>query len=226
MRILLVEDDDAIAEDLLQCLTSHGYVVERSCEGEEAWFVGGTESFSAIILDLGLPGLDGMQVLRRWREEGVVTPVLVLTARGGWMERVEGIETGADDYLAKPFKVEEVLARLHAIIRRSGSAVSSTIRHGELFLDNSTVTIKRDGALLNVTPLEFRAISYLLHHRGRPVSQLELGEQIHGQGSELTGNAIEALIARLRRKVGSNVIKTKRGFGYVIEPPDDPGRAQ
>ncbi|NNF76516.1 MAG: response regulator transcription factor [Rhizobiales bacterium] len=221
MRILLVEDDDTISEDLCHCLASHGYVVQRSKDGEEAWFIGGTENFSAIILDLGLPGLDGLQVLRRWRDEGVVTPVLVLTARGSWMERVEGIETGADDYLAKPFKIEELLARLHAIIRRTGSAVSSTIRHGNLVLDNSNVSVKRDGVRLNVTPMEFRAISYLLHHRGRPVSQMELGEQIHGSGSELTGNAIEALIARLRRKVGQNVIKTKRGFGYFIEPPDD-----
>ena len=224
MRILLVEDDEAIAQDLEQCLSAQGYVVEHCREGEEAWFVGGTESFSGIILDLGLPGLDGLQVLRRWREEGIGTPVLVLTARGSWMERVEGIETGADDYLAKPFKIEELLARLHAIIRRSGSAVSSTIRHGDLVLDNSNVTIKRDGIRLNVTPLEFRAISYLLHHRGRPISQLELGEQIHGHGSELTGNAIEALIARLRRKLGPGVIKTKRGFGYTVEPPEDVDR--
>lgn len=225
MRILLVEDDEVIAQDLHQCLTSQGYVVDHSREGEDAWFVGGTENFSAIILDLGLPGLDGMQVLRRWREEGVVTPVLVLTARGSWMERVEGIETGADDYLAKPFKMEELLARLNAIIRRSGSAVSSTIRHGDLVLDNSSVTIKRAGIRLDVTPLEFRAISYLLHHRGRPVSQMELGEQIHGHGSDLTGNAIEALIARLRRKLGPNVIKTKRGFGYFVEQPEEVGRS-
>ena len=215
MRILLVEDDDRIAGDVARALDGAGYVVARAKNGEDAWFLGDTEDFTAIVLDLGLPGMDGLAVLKRWRGSGRATPVLVLTARGSWSERVEGIDAGADDYLAKPFQMEELLARLRSIIRRSAGHASSVAMIGELALDDRAMKVTLGGAPVDLSPLEYRLVAYLMLRRGKVVSQQELLENVYGQ-DEQTSNAIEVLVARVRRKLGSKWIETRRGFGYLM----------
>ncbi len=215
MRILLVEDDDRIAGDVARALDAAGYVVARAKNGEDAWFLGDTEDFTAIVLDLGLPGMDGLAVLKRWRGSGRATPVLVLTARGSWSERVEGIDAGADDYLAKPFQMEELLARLRSIIRRSAGHASSVAMIGELALDDRAMKVTLGGAPVDLSPLEYRLVAYLMLRRGKVVSQQELVENVYGQ-DEQSSNAIEVLIARVRRKLGSKWIETRRGFGYLM----------
>ena len=216
MRLLLVEDDDRIARDVTAALADAGYVVERESDGEEAWFKGDTEDYSAIVLDLGLPGMDGLSILKRWRANGRHTPILVLTARGTWAERVEGIDAGADDYLPKPFKMEELLARLRAIVRRSAGISAPLIELGTLALDTRLMRLTRDGVPVNLTPQEYRLMSYLMHHAGRIVPHNELIEQLYSHDSDRDANAIEVLIGRVRRKIGLDVIETRRGFGYVI----------
>lgn len=219
MRVLLVEDDDRIARDVTAAVTAAGFVVERESNGEEAWFKGDTEDYSAVILDLGLPGMDGLSILKRWRASGRNTPILVLTARGTWTERVEGIDAGADDYLPKPFKMEELLARLRAIVRRSAGIGSPVIELGTLALDARQMRITRDGVPVNLTPQEYRLMSYLMLHAGRVVSHTELIEQLYAHDSDKDANAIEVLIGRVRRKIGLDVIETRRGFGYIINRP-------
>ncbi len=219
MRILLVEDDDKVAGGLETALEAAGYVVDRVSDGATAWFQGGTESYSAAILDLGLPTLDGLTVLKRWREEGRGFPVLILTARGNWDERVEGIDAGADDYLAKPFQMEELLARLRAILRRSAGVATPIVKIGKVSLDTRQMRVNVDGSPVRLTPQEYRLVSYLMTHAGRVVSQLELTEQLYAQDFERESNAIEVLIGRVRRKLGVDLIETRRGFGYIIENP-------
>ncbi len=214
MRILVVEDEDAIARDLVAGISSLGYEVERVADGEAAWELGGIEHFDAIVLDLGLPGLDGMTVLKRWRAEGIACPVLVLTARGSWVERVEGIDAGADDYLPKPFRMEELLARLRGLLRRSAGTANNVISIGEVRLDTRLMQVTLRGVPLKLTPLEYRLVHYLFQHRGRVVAQQELCDSLYSHDSERDYNAIEALVTRLRRKLGSGVIETRRGFGY------------
>lgn len=221
MRLLLVEDDPRLRAEVGDLLRASGYVVETAADGETAWFLGDTEDYAAIILDLGLPRLDGLTVLKRWREAGRRLPVLVLTARGGWMERVEGIDAGADDYLPKPFRPEELLARLRALLRRAAGQGSSVTPVGDLVLDERQMRVTRHGVPLNLAPLEYRAFVHLVRHRGRVVSQLELTEQVYGQDWEKDSNVIEVLIGRLRRKLGVDVIETRRGFGYIV--PDGAG---
>jgi two-component system, OmpR family, response regulator len=221
MRVLVVEDDRRIAVDIERMLKAAGYIVEIVADGEEAWFRGDTEDYAAIILDLGLPKMDGLSVLRRWREAGRQTPVLILTARGSWSERVEGIDTGADDYLPKPFRMEELLSRLRAIIRRSAGHGSSVTAIGNLRLDERQMKVTENGVPISLSPLEYRLLAYLIHHRGRVVTQLELTEHVYGQDYERESNAIEVLIGRVRRKLKSNIIETRRGFGYII-PQDSP----
>jgi two-component system, OmpR family, response regulator len=216
MRVLVVEDDRRIALDLERTLRTAGYVVETVADGEEAWFRGDTEDYAAIILDLGLPKMDGLSVLRRWREAGRHAPVLILTARGTWSERVEGIDAGADDYLAKPFRMEELLSRLRAIIRRSAGHGSSVTAIGNLTLDERQMRLTENGAPIALSPLEYRLLAYLIHHRGRVVSQLELTEHVYGQDYERESNAIEVLIGRVRKKLRTNLIETRRGFGYMV----------
>lgn len=216
MRVLLVEDDDRIARDVTAALTAAGYLVERESNGEEAWFKGDTEDYSAVVLDLGLPGMDGLSVLKRWRATGRNTPILVLTARGTWAERVEGIDAGADDYLPKPFKMEELLSRLRAIVRRSAGVGSPIIEIGPLVLDARQMRITREGVPINLTPQEYRLMSYLMLHAGRVVPHTELIEQLYSHDSDKDANAIEVLIGRARRKIGLDIIETRRGFGYVI----------
>jgi two-component system OmpR family response regulator len=219
MRVLLVEDDRRIAADIERALAAAGYVVETVRDGEEAWFRGDTEDYGAIILDLGLPGMDGLSVLKRWRANGRTTPVLILTARGSWAERVDGIDAGADDYLPKPFRMEELLARLRSIVRRSAGHAASTITVGEVTLDERRMAILVRGVPVPMSPLEYRLAAYLIRHRGRVVSQHELIENIYGQDDAHDSNALEVLIARVRKKLGTHLIETRRGFGYLVAEP-------
>ena len=216
MRILIVEDERKIAEDLDFALKAAGYVTDYAGDGETAWFKGDTEDYDAILLDLGLPKLDGMTVLRRWREGGRIMPVLALTARDSWRDKVDGIDAGADDYLAKPFQIEEVLARVRSLIRRANGNPSSEIKIDNVTLDVRERDVKTDNRLLGLTSLEFRCISYLMHNQGRVISQGELLEHVYGQDFPHESNAVEVLIARLRKKLGSTFIRTKRGEGYIV----------
>ena len=216
MRVLLVEDDRRIARDVAAVLEREGYLVECEYDGQDAWFKGDTEDYSAVVLDLGLPGMDGLAVLKRWRENARDFPVLVLTARGNWSERVEGIDAGADDYLAKPFQMDELAARLRAIIRRSAGHASPVIVAGPLRLDTRTKSVQVDGVERNISPLEYRCLAFLALHRGEMVSRMELTEQLYAQDFERDSNSVEVLIGRLRKKIGPGIIKTKRGYGYTI----------
>lgn len=216
MRVLLVEDDERIARNVEEALVEAGYLVEREGDGEQAWFKGDTEDYSAVILDLGLPRLDGLTILKRWRENGRGMPILILTSRDTWAERVEGINSGADDYLPKPFKIEELLARLRAIVRRSAGLFAPVITIGPLSLDTRQMRLTRDGAPINLTPQEYRLLSYLMHHSGRVVPQSELMEQLFSHDCDKNSNAIEVLVGRVRKKIGLNCIETRRGFGYII----------
>ena len=217
MRILVVEDELQLAEQLSVALRDAGYAVDRAADGERGEFLGRTEGYDAVILDLGLPKMDGLTVLRQWRESGIAMPVLVLTARGSWHEKVQGIDGGADDYVAKPFQIEEVLARLRALIRRSSGQVTPELRAGGVVLDPRGARVTVDGAPVKLTSHEFRVLSYLMHHRGRIVSQSELTEHIYSQGFDRDSNTVEVFIARLRRKLGGTLIETVRGMGYRIE---------
>jgi two-component system, OmpR family, response regulator len=217
MRILIVEDEAAIAADIAEAFTGLGYVAEIASDGEDAWFRGSTENYDAIILDLSLPKLDGLSVLQRLRAEGIETPILVLTARSAWLQRVEGIDAGADDYLIKPFHIEELIARVGALLRRLGGHTTPLLEVGDLHIDTRRVRALRKGKAIDLTPLEFRLLRYLAHNKGRVVSQFEIAEHVYQQDREPDSNAIEALVARLRRKVGSDMIATRRGHGYVME---------
>jgi DNA-binding response OmpR family regulator len=216
MRILLVEDEPRIAADIVATLETAGYVVETVGDGEEAWFRGDTEDYDLIVLDLGLPRMDGLAVLKRWRAARRAMPVLVLTARGTWAERVEGIDAGADDYLPKPFRMEELIARVRALIRRSAGHGGPTIEAGPLSLDVRQMRVSKDGAQVALSPLEYRLVAYLMHHKGRVVPSPELLEHLYGDDDSRDANALEAVVARLRKKLGPATIETRRGFGYSI----------
>ncbi len=220
MRILVVEDEPRIAADLKSGLEQANYAVDTARNGEDAWFKGETEDYDAIVLDLGLPRLDGLSVLKRLRGAGVRTPVLILTARDGWREKVEGIDSGADDYLTKPFQMEELIARLRAITRRAAGQATALIKAGPLEIDTRARTASVDGRALALSAMEYRLLSYLLLHRGRTMSQNELLEHLHSGDTDRDTNSIEALIARLRKKLGFPLIETHRGHGYRV--PDDP----
>lgn len=216
MRILVIEDDDRIRADVQAALEAAGYVVDVEASGEEGWFLGDSETYGAVVLDLGLPQMDGLTVLKRWRKAGKTMPVLILTARGTWNERVEGIDAGADDYLAKPFHVEELLARLRAIIRRSGGQAASVITIGDTEIDERQMRVTVRGVAVNLSPQEYRLVSYLMLHNGRVVSQQELAEHLQSVHFERESNAVEVLVARVRRKLPTSLIETRRGFGYTI----------
>lgn len=216
MRILLVEDDRRIAADVATTLRAHDYLVDTESNGEEAWFKGDTEDYAAIVLDLGLPGMDGLSVLKRWREAGRRTPVLILTARGSWSERVEGIDAGADDYLPKPFEMDELLARLRSVLRRSAGHADAVLRSGDVSLDTRQMRVARRGVPVPLTPQEYRLVQYLMHHSGRVVPQQELSQHLQAEHFERESNAVEVLVGRVRRKLGSDFIETRRGFGYCI----------
>ena len=216
MRILVVEDEPTIASNVSTALEASGYQTRVATDGEEAWFLGDTEDFDLVVLDLGLPRMDGLAVLKRWRAEGRQMPVLILTARGAWPERVEGIDSGADDYLAKPFRIEELIARVRALIRRSTGHGSPVIESGPLAIDTRQMRVMINGASLNVSPLEYRLVAYLLHHKNRVVPPSELIEHLYGDDDARDANALEAVVTRLRKKIGADVIQTRRGFGYVV----------
>jgi two-component system OmpR family response regulator len=217
MRILVVEDEASLAKQLTSSLAEAGYAVDNAADGERADFLAQTEQYDAMILDLGLPKIDGLTLLRKWRDSGLATPVLVLTARGSWHEKVQGIDGGADDYVSKPFRIEEVLARLRALMRRASGHFTPELRAGSVMLDPRRSRVTLDGAPVKLTSHEFRVLSYLLHHRGRVVSQAELIEHIYAQDFDRDSNTVEVFIARLRRKLGAALIETVRGLGYRIE---------
>jgi two-component system, OmpR family, response regulator len=219
MRILIVEDEAALSRQLAAALRDAGYAVDCAADGERGDFLAQTERYDAILLDLGLPAIDGLTLLRRWREAGLDVPVLVLTARASWHEKVQGIDGGADDYVAKPFRIEEVLARLRALIRRASGQVTTELRCGALALDPRAARVTVDGVPVKLTSHEFRVLSYLMHHRGRLVSQGELTDHIYAAGSDRDSNTVEVFIGRLRRKLGVRYIETVRGMGYRIEEP-------
>lgn len=217
MRVLAVEDDARIAADLDAALSAAGFRVERCADGEEAWFLGDTEDFDLVVLDLGLPKLDGLTVLKRWRANGRDMPVLVLTARGAWNERVEGIDAGADDYLPKPFRMEELVARARALVRRAAGRGSAVQVVGDLSLDTNRMSVSIRGVPVQTTALEYRLLAYLMLHRDRTVPPTELLDHLYGDEDSREANALEAVVARLRRKVGPGVVGTRRGFGYFLE---------
>ena len=214
--MLVVEDEASLAAQLQIALGEAGYAVDAAADGQRADFLAQTETYDAMVLDLGLPGVDGLTLLRQWREAGIDVPVLVLTARGSWHEKVQGIDGGADDYMAKPFRMEEVLARLRALIRRSAGRVTSSLRVGPVELDTRLARVTRAGATVKLTSHEFRVLSYLMHHRDRVVSQHELTEHIYAQSFDRDSNTVEVFIARLRRKLGASFIETVRGLGYRV----------
>lgn len=217
MRCLIVEDDDNIAADIAAALHVSGFRCERVADGEEAWFTGGTEDYDLVVLDLGLPRLDGLTVLRRWRAESRNMPVLILTARGNWTDRVAGIDAGADDYLPKPFRMEELVSRARGLVRRASGRMSPIQQAGDLVIDTNRQTVSVGDRRLTVTPLEFRLLAYLIHNIARVVPPTELLEHLYGEDDSRDVNAVEAVVARLRRKTGPGVIGTRRGFGYYLE---------
>jgi two-component system, OmpR family, response regulator len=220
LRVLVVEDEPALCRQLAQSLAAAGYVVDSAADGEQGDFLGQTEQYDAVVLDLGLPKLDGLTLLRRWRDAGIYTPVLILTARGSWHEKVQGIDSGADDYVGKPFRMEEVLARIRALIRRAHGVAHAELRCGSLVLDARTARVSVDGAPVKLTSHEFRVLSYLMHHRGRVVSRRELSEHIYAHDADRDSNTVEVFVARLRRKLGARFIETVRGLGYRMGEVD------
>lgn len=217
MRILLAEDDVQLAELVRTTLTAAAFLVDIEGDGDVILYRGESEDFDAVLLDLGLPSIDGLTILKRWRNGGRTMPIIILTARGQWEERVEAIEAGADDYLVKPFRMEELVARLRAVIRRTHGLATTQISFGGFVLDPKLMRLTRNGVPVDLTPQEYKALSYLALNRGQVVSQLQLTEHIYSQEFERNSNSIEVLIGRLRRRLGVDVIKTKRGFGYYIE---------
>lgn len=216
MRILVVEDDVRIAADIQAALKAAGFVAELSRDGEDAWFRGDTESYDLAVLDLGLPHMDGLAVLKKWRSAGRHFPVLILTARGTWPERVEGIDAGADDYLVKPFQMEELVARARALIRRSVGIGSPVIEAGAVRIDTRQMRVYVNQTQVSLTPLEYRLVSFLVHNKGRVVSVSEILEHLYGDEDSREANALEAAIMRVRKKLGTDTIETRRGYGYFV----------
>lgn len=220
MRVLIVEDEPKISDLIAAVLESEGFIAETAKDGEEGWFLGSTETYVAAILDLGLPKMDGLTVLKNWRTEGIEMPVILLTARSSWNERVAGIDAGADDYLGKPFQMEELIARLRALLRRAGAQKSTVLEGGEIRLDLKRMQVTRAGLPIKLTPLEYRLLAYVMHNPDRVISQTELAENIYSRDQEPDSNAMEVLVGRLRRKLGGEIIETRRGFGYIFIRPD------
>jgi len=222
VRILIVEDDKDINRQLANALTEAGYVVDKAFDGAEGQFLGETEPYDAVVLDMGLPTLDGIAVLQSWRAAGRTMPVLILTARDRWSDKVQGFDAGADDYVAKPFHMEEVLARLRALLRRAAGHATSELICGPVRLDTRSGRVVVDGTAVKLTSHEYRLLSYLMHHTGRVISRGELVDHLYDQDFDRDSNTIEVFIGRLRRKLGVDVIHTVRGLGYMIEPPRAP----
>ena len=221
MRVLVVEDEPDLARQLKTALTDAGYAVDVAPDGEEGHFLGDTEPYDAIVLDLGLPVMDGISVLDKWRTDGRDMPVLILTARDAWSEKVAGLDAGADDYLTKPFKMEELLARVRALIRRSSGHASSELACGPVTLDTRSGKVFVDGEAVRLTAQEFKLLSYLMHHQGKVVSRTELTEHIYDQDFDRDSNTIEVFVGRLRKKIPSDLIQTVRGLGYCLSQPNE-----
>ena len=217
MRVLVVEDEPNLLRQLKTALENAGYAVDTAADGEDAHYLGSTENYDAVILDLGLPEIDGLTVLDRWRKEGRAAPVLVLTARDSWSDKVAGLDAGADDYLAKPFQTEELIARLRALIRRSTGNASSELTAGEVRLDTRSGRVTLAGEAVKLTAQEFKLLSYLMHHKGKVVSRTELIEHIYDQDFDRDSNTIEVFITRIRKKLGAELISTTRGLGYSLD---------
>jgi len=220
VRVLVVEDEARLAGQLADALQRAGYAVDTAADGVRADFLARTETYDAVVLDLGLPRVDGLTVLRGWRRAGLGLPVLVLTARGSWHERVQGIDSGADDYVPKPFQIEEVLARVRGLIRRSSGHASRELQCGTLAVDPRGARVTVGGTPIKLTSHEFRVLSYLMHHRDQVVSQSELIDHIYARDADRESNTVEVFIARLRRKLGAGFIETVRGLGYRMREPD------
>ncbi|KAA5805170.1 response regulator transcription factor [Alkalicaulis satelles] len=220
MRALIVEDDADLNRQLADTLQHAGYAVDSAADGEDGLHLGETEPYDAIVLDLGLPKLDGVSVLERWRKAGVATPVLILTARDRWSEKVSGFDAGADDYLTKPFHPEELLARLRALTRRAAGHASAMLESGSLTLDTRGARVFLGDQLVKLTSHEFRLLSYLMHHKERVISRTELVEHIYDQDFDRDSNTIEVFVGRLRKKIGNERIETVRGLGYRLVDPD------
>ena len=226
MRVLIVEDEPNLRQQLQNTLEGAGYAVDTAGDGEEGLFLGETENYDAIVLDLGLPEIDGLTVLDRWRKRGKTTPVLVLTARDSWSDKVAGLDAGADDYVAKPFQTEELIARLRALIRRASGNASSELIAGDVRLDTRSGKVTLAGDPVKLTAQEYKLLSYLLHHKGKIVSRTELIEHIYDQDFDRDSNTIEVFVTRIRKKLGQDVITTIRGLGYSLDDPDGPPRAE
>lgn len=218
MRVLIAEDDADIARQVAEALRSAGFVVDVVGDGVDAWHAGAHEPYDATVLDIGLPGLDGLTVLRRWRDAGVALPVLLLTARGSWTDKVHGIDAGADDYLAKPFHMPELVSRVRALVRRAHGVASPVLQHGRLRFDPRAQSATLDGVPLALTAAELRLLGYLLHHPGETLSRTQLVEHLYEQDRDRDSNTIEVFVARLRRKLGADIIETVRGVGYRLGP--------
>jgi len=221
VRLLVVEDDDDINRQLVSALSQAGYAVDATNRGEEGHFLGDTEPYDAVILDLGLPDLNGISILEQWRRDDRKMPVLILTARDRWSEKVAGMDAGADDYVTKPFHMEEVLARVRALLRRSTGHAKSEIECGVLALDTKLARLTVDGVPIKLTSHEYRLLSYLMHHSGRVVSRTELVEHLYEQDFDRDSNTIEVFVGRLRKKIPAEMIKTVRGLGYCLSPDAD-----
>jgi two-component system, OmpR family, response regulator len=219
MRILVVEDDPDLNRQLVAALQEAGYAVDTATDGEDGHFLGETEPYDAVILDLGLPSLDGISILERWRQDGHLMPVLILTARDRWSDKVQGIDAGADDYVAKPFHMEEVLARIRALVRRAAGHASSEIVSGAVRLDTKTSRVTVSGAPVKLTSHEYRLLSYFMHHQDRVISRTELTEHLYDQDFDRDSNTIEVFVGRLRKKLPSDMIETVRGLGYRLSHP-------
>lgn len=221
MRLLVVEDDPDLNRQLVSGLEEAGYVVDSAKDGEEGHFLGDTEPYDAVVLDLGLPEMDGVTVLEKWRRDGRAMPVLILTARDRWSDKVAGFDAGADDYVAKPFYMEEVLARLRALLRRAAGHATSELECGPVRIDTRSSRVTVNGRGIKLTSLEYRLLSYMMHHQGRVISRTELVEHLYDQDFDRDSNTIEVFVGRLRRKLGKDVIETVRGLGYRLAAAED-----
>lgn len=221
MRVLVVEDDADLNRQLVNALKEAGYAVDSAADGEEGHYLGDTEPYDVVVLDIGLPQLDGISVLEKWRRAGRTMPVLILTARDRWSDKVQGIDAGADDYVAKPFHIEEVLARVRALVRRAAGHASNEIECGPVRLDSRSGRVTVDGNPVKLTSHEYKVLEYLMHHRDRVVSRTELIEHLYDQDFDRDSNTIEVFVTRIRKKLGADVITTIRGLGYTLEDPED-----
>ncbi|MBN9434417.1 MAG: response regulator transcription factor [Bosea sp.] len=219
MRILVVEDDPDLNRQLGEAFRNAGYTVDTARDGEEGHYLGETEPYDAVVLDIGLPRMDGISVLEAWRREGRNMPVLILTARDRWSDKVQGIDAGADDYVAKPFHIEEVLARIRALVRRAAGHATNEIECGPVRIDTKASRVTVDGNPVKLTSHEYKVLEYLMHHRDRVVSRTELIEHLYDQDFDRDSNTIEVFVGRLRKKVAPDLIDTVRGLGYRIVTP-------